>query len=160
VAETNEQNNCSDSQLENSTSILVPVMEIANQPPNCDHLQASENLLWPPSHKLHAINVTGVTDPDGDHITLAVTGIEQDEPVNGKGDGNTAPDGFGVGTSQASVRAERSGKGQGRLYFIHVTANDGRGGTCQGTVTVGVPHDHGHFVMPMDTGERYDSTED
>jgi hypothetical protein len=159
VAETNEKNNCSNSQLENTLSITVPVLHVTNQPPNCDHMQPSEYLLWPPNHKLHTISVTGVTDPDGDAVTLVVTGIEQDEPVNGKGDGNTAPDGFGVGSAQTSVRAERSGGGSGRLYFIHVSASDGKGGTCKGIVTVGVPHDQSSHGLPVDTGERYDSTQ-
>jgi hypothetical protein len=158
VAETNEKNNCSNSQLENTLSITVPVLHVTNQPPKCDQAQSSQDLLWPPNHKLHAITVTGVTDPDGDAVTLVVTGIEQDEPVNGKGDGNTAPDGFGVGSAQAGVRAERSGGGSGRLYFIHVSASDGKGGTCKGVVTVGVPHDQSSHGLPVDTGERYDST--
>lgn len=159
VIETDETNNCSDSRLKNIVSVVVPVSRPPNLPPDCGGAAPGERLLWPPNHKLHSVAIDGVTDPDGDTVTLTVTGIEQDEPVNGKGDGNTAPDGFGLGTAQAQVRAERSGRGPGRLYFVHFRADDGKGGTCNGTVTLGVPHDQSAKGLPVDTGERYDSTQ-
>lgn len=159
VIETNEHNNCFGSHLKNIVTMVVTADRPPNLPPDCSKAQPGEPLLWPPNHKLHAVTIQNVTDPDGDKVTLTVTGIAQDEPVNGKGDGNTAPDGFGVGSTQAKVRAERSGKGQGRLYFVHFRAADGKGGTCTGSVTVGVPHDRSAKGLPQDTGERYDSTQ-
>ena len=36
---------------------------------------------------------------------------------------------------------QRSGTGDGRVYRIGFSAKDGAGGTCTGTVLVGVPHD-------------------
>lgn len=159
IMETNEANNCSNSRLQNIISVIVPAKKRSNNPPVCSNAQPDEPLLWPPNHKLYHVTITGVTDPDGDKVTLAVTGIEQDEPVNGQGDGNTAPDVFGVGTAQARVRAERLGGGSGRLYFVRFQATDGKGGSCDGTATVGVPHDRSAKGLPVDTGERYDSTQ-
>ncbi len=159
IVEINEENNCFTGHVKNVTAIVVPISPPSNSPPDCSHAAPGRPLLWPPNHKLHDVEITGVTDPDGDAITQIITGIEQDEPVSGQGDGNTAPDGFGVGTAQASVRAERSGGGSGRLYFVHFNADDGHGGTCDGTVTVGVPHDRSAKGLPVDTGERYDSTQ-
>ena len=49
--------------------------------------------------------------------------------------GNTAPDGQGLGTSTAKVRAERVSKGNGRVYYISFTADDIYGGSCSGMVT-------------------------
>jgi hypothetical protein len=37
-----------------------------------------------------------------------------------------APDGFGIGTGIAEIRAERNGQGNGRVYSITFEANDGR----------------------------------
>ena len=90
-----------------------------------------------------------MTDPvEGSAITINVTGIFQDEPTNTQGDGNTPIDGYGVGTPTAQVRAERSGTkqvpGDGRMYYINFTGTDAQGGTCTGTVQVGVPHDQGN----------------
>jgi hypothetical protein len=60
--------------------------------------------------------------------------------MNGKGDGNTSPDAKrATAGSQVFLRAERSGKGNGRIYRLAFTASDGRGGTCEGTATVAVP---------------------
>ena len=110
-------------------------------PPDCDNAGPSQDILWPPNHKFHSINVVGVTDADGDTVIINIDSISQDEPVNGKGDGNTSPDGQGVGTDTAEVRAERSGTkkapGDGRVYHISFTASDGNGGSCSGEVTVG-----------------------
>lgn len=98
----------------------------------------------------------GVTDPNGDVVTITITGITQDEPVDGKADGHTAPDGMGVGTPTAAVRAERSGRGDGRVYAISFSADDGRGGTCQGVVNVSVPKRKGGTAI--DSGQLFDST--
>jgi hypothetical protein len=119
--------------------------------------------LWPPNHQLVDINVLGVTDPvEGSGITIKVTGIFQDEPTNTVGDGNTPVDGFGVGTATAQLRAERSGSkrvpGDGRMYYINFTGTDAQGGTCTGTVQVGVPHDQGQDGTINAGGPLYSST--
>ena len=105
-----------------------------------------------------SINILGVTDYDGDAISINIDGIYQDEPVDGTGDGNTAPDGAGVGTDTAMVRAERDGAGNGRVYTIYFTASDGQGNSCQGDVEVGVPQSK--FGHPYNDGPLYDSTID
>ena len=46
----------------------------------------------PPNRKLVSVTLRGATDPDGDSVTLTITGVTQDESVNGEGDGNTSPD--------------------------------------------------------------------
>jgi hypothetical protein len=95
--------------------------------------------IWPPHHDMVDVTIEGVTDPDGDPVTINIDQIKQDEPTDGTGDGHTWPDGAGIGTSTAQVRAERSAQGDGRVYTIYFTASDGKGGSCQGSVTVCVP---------------------
>ena len=63
-----------------------------NAPPVCTALETSLETLWPPNHKLRLVTVTGATDPEGDDLVTAVTGVTQDEPVNGLGDGDVSPD--------------------------------------------------------------------
>ena len=130
---------------------------LSNQPPDCGNAVASPSELWPPNHKMKAIGVTGVTDPDEDTVTVEINSIFQDEPVKGGGSGNTGPDGSGVGSDTAEVRAERSGKSDGRVYEINFTASDGNGGTCSATVEVGVPHDQ-RGDPAINSGATYDST--
>jgi hypothetical protein len=104
------------------------------------------------------IEIMGVTDPDEDPINITITGITQDEPVNGIGDGNTYPDGDGVDTSIAQVRAERAGPGNSRVYEISFTAEDDFGAQCSGSVKVCVPHDQGGDNICTDDGQNYIST--
>jgi hypothetical protein len=130
--------------------------EGVNGPPPCNG-KPSLTELWPPNHKMVDIQVLGIVDPNGDPVTIKITGITQDEPVEEKGDGNTGPDGAGVGTSTAQVRAERSGLEDGRVYEIHYSATDNQGAACTGSVFVGVPHDQ-RGTPPVDSGQYYDST--
>lgn len=133
-----------------------------NQPPDCSDAVASPSELWPPNHQFVDVSITGVTDPDGDAVVIIITDIAQDEPLNTVGDGNTCPDGDGVGTSTAMLRAERSGTpkvpGDGRVYHVSFAASDGNGGECTGTVTVCVPHDQRPDHTCTDQGPLYDST--
>ena len=138
-------------------------MKGVNDSPVCSAVVPSVTSLWPPNHQLVSIGLTGAADVDGDALTYTVTGIFQDEPTNVEGDGNTAIDGFGVGTSRASVRAERIGTpqapGNGRVYHIRYSAADAGGLSCLGEVTVGVPHDQPpQRINPVDGGALYDST--
>jgi hypothetical protein len=129
-----------------------------NSPPDCSQAYPSIAKLWPPNHKFRDVNVRGVTDPDDDPITIRIDSIFQDEEVLAKGSGHTSIDGKGVGTRTAKVRAERQGSGNGRVYHIGFTADDGNGGTCSGEVLVGVPHSKGKKGAPIDDGALYDST--
>lgn len=127
--------------------------------PDCSGAAASEGVIWPPNHSMIAETIIGVTDPYQLPTTIVITGIQQDEPVEANGSGNTEPDGSGVGTSTAYVRAERAGPGTGRLYFISFSATDTTGAQCTGSVEAYVPHDQGQGFVPTDTGQRYDSTQ-
>lgn len=134
---------------------------LANEPPDCSGAAPSLASLWPPNHAFVPISIQGVVDPDGDPVTISITGIRQDEPVDTTGDGSFVPDGMGIGTAMAQVRAERSGSpqvpGNGRVYHITFAADDGQGGLCSGLVQVGVPHDSAG--SPIDDGPLYDSAE-
>jgi uncharacterized repeat protein (TIGR01451 family) len=138
-----------DPNLANNTSTLITTL---NHNPICTSVTGGPN-LWPPNHKLRRITLTGATDPDGDPIVLTVSGVTQDEPLNGLGDGDTSPDAHpGPASDQVSLRAERSGTGDGRVYRISFGVSDGLGGTCTGTAVVGVPHDQGKGSVPIDSG--------
>lgn len=77
-------------------------------------------------------------------LTAAVT---SNEPQDGLGDGDTAPDWTApvidqvTGIIALQVRAERSGKGSGRVYAVRITATDEAGLSSEANVTIIVPHD-------------------
>jgi hypothetical protein len=128
-----------------------------DQCPDCSGAGPSVATLWPPNHKFRNVNVVGVTDPQGQSTTITIDGIFQDEPTNSIGDGETCPDASGVGGSTASLRAERQGTEDGRVYFIAFTAVDSDGYWCSGEVTSCVPHDMGAGSVCVDDGPDYDS---
>lgn len=145
----------------NVASVTIVVMPV-NDPPDCSNAEPSIDLIWPPDHEFRRVQVRGVTDPEGGVATVFVSSILQDEPVDTFGDGRFTPDGRGVGTDTAELRAERSGtkkvSGNGRVYHVDFTADDGNGGLCSGTISVGVPFKQGQRAAPVDDGSLYDST--
>lgn len=137
-----------------------PPPPVTDQPPVCD-ATAVAPLVWPPNHKLVEIPIIGVTDPDGDQVTIQITGIRQDEPTNTQGDGNTDVDGFiSPDGRTAYVRSERAGTpqlpGDGRVYEILYTAT-ANGLSCTGMVSVGVPHDQSKPVKAIRSPMTYNS---
>ena len=130
-----------------------------NTAPDCSGASPSVETLWPPNHGLVEIRIESVTDVDGDDPEVIVVGVTQDEPLVGTGDGDTCPDVSGVEIDETvSLRAERSGSGDGRVYHVSFTADDGAGGTCAGEVVVCVPHDQGKGAACADGGPLVDST--
>ncbi len=127
-----------------------------NRPPICTGATASPSTIWPPNHMLVGVGIIGVTDPDGDPVTITPTGVFQDEPLKatGIGSGNTSPD---ATLSPLQVRAERNGTGDGRMYHINFEAHDGKGGGCTGTVRVCVPHDQRPGSSCIDGGPLFNS---
>lgn len=107
----------------------------SNLPPNISGAAPSIGEIWPPNNKMVDITIEGVTDPDGDDVTITIKAISDDE-------GSDPGDVGGIDTDTAQVRAQRDGKGDGRVYTISFEASDGTA-TSSETVTVTVPHDQG-----------------
>lgn len=126
---------------------LVP----ANRPPLCTAAHASPATLTPPNGRTVPVAIAGVTDPEGDPVAISILSIQQDEPLAG------GPDASGIGSATASVRAERAGGGDGRVYHVQFTATDAAGGSCAGSVAVCVPHDAAHRACG-DGGALFGST--
>lgn len=100
--------------------------------------------LWPPNHKLHVISAracAGVRDACDPQLTVRFTGATSDEPVDAKGDGSSEPDIVFDGADAVSLRAERQGPSNGRVYTLGWLARDAAGNAVDGTCSVAVPHD-------------------
>jgi hypothetical protein len=74
--------------------------------------------------------------------SAAIVRITSDEPedVQGGGDGNTCDDIVIVDETTAQVRRERQGGGDGRVYTIHFTVDDGNGNEIPSSCRVDVCH--------------------
>ena len=110
-----------------------------NQDPDCSAVTADRPSLRPPNHQFRVVNLRGASDPDGDSVTVEITGVTQDELVRSATD-RKAPDArvTSVG-SRVRLRSERDPQSDGRVYRIEFTASDDQGGECSGTTTVEVP---------------------
>ncbi len=108
--------------------------------------------LWPPNKKMVDIAIDGIVDVEGDAVTINIDAITNNE--------TGSDDASGVGTSTASVRADRNGRGDGRVYTIAFTATDAEGASTSGSVTVVVPHDQGDDDDHEEGYARHEDDED
>ena len=105
-------------------------------------------VLWPANHKMIDVVVsagaTDLCDPVPVVTLVSVINSESDNSTGG-GDGSTNNDirnaDIGTADFDISLRAERSGKGDGRVYTLTYRATDASGNWVEESVTVDVPHD-------------------
>ena len=116
-------------------------------PPEFRSLSAYPDLLWPPNHKLVPVSFyANVVDICDSKPSVVLTSVKSNEPddAQGGGDGHTMGDiqGAEIGMSDYSIllRAERNGKGEGRIYSISYSAMDYSGNRSSTVTTVTVPH--------------------
>lgn len=108
--------------------------------PVIQSVSASPNALSVPNHRMTPVAISANVTDNCTGVTWAVTAISSDEPVNGTGDGDTEPD-WGITSPRAvTLRSERAGTGDGRVYTITITAKDAANNTSTATTTVTVPH--------------------
>ncbi len=122
------------------------VITVRDTTPPMLSVALSSDTLWPPNHKLVPIAATvQVSDNCDPNPTVRLISITSNEPDNGLGDGDTANDiqdaTTGTDDRSFSLRAERAGKGDGRVYTAtyHSTDVSGNGTTAAEYVTV--PHE-------------------
>jgi hypothetical protein len=112
--------------------------------------------IWPPNHNYQSFSLSdcaavvttscgdssGGADVNGMGTILSIYSDEL-ENANGNGDGNTVDDIVITGHSTFKVRAERDGKGNGRVYGIRFRVTDSSGASQTATCKFSVPHDQG-----------------
>ena len=131
----------------NSASCVSSVTVADTSGPVISSLTNSFATIWPPNHNRMVSLDLSVSVTDGcvggpiPAAACRITNITSDEAINALGDGNTDPDWtFGPGLT-GTVRAERAGNGDGRVYTITVVCTDANGNnSAPATTTVAVPH--------------------
>jgi hypothetical protein len=136
--------------------LFLGVPATVNRLPDTRLAFADMKKVMPANHEFEALQIAGVSDADGDQLNITITAITQDEPVMSPGVDWTRPDAM-ILDGQASVRRERNGNGDGRVYQIAYTVNDGKGGSGGGVVNVCIPHDVIGYGACHDDGALYNS---
>jgi hypothetical protein len=128
-----------DGLLTAADALDVTVFDTA--PPTIANVMAAPAVLLQPNHKMRAVTVTAsVSDLCDQALTCRIISVSSNEPENGLGDGDTSPDWEITGNLTVNLRAERSGRGSGRVYTITIQCYDASGNSSTKTVTVAVPH--------------------
>lgn len=105
-----------------------------NPAPVISGLSVEKSLLWPPNGKMNTVTVNySVTDNcPGTVCSLSVT--------NSEARCSPASDARVLDGHTVSLRADRDGRGSGRVYTIPVTCTDSAGAVTVQSVAVRVPH--------------------
>ena len=125
----------------NSASSTADVLVKDTSGPAIASVTADPSVLWPPDHKMKPVAVAIASSDNCPGTTCRIILVSGNEPLNGPGDGNSAPDWEITGDGTVSLRAERSGTGPGRVYTITVECTDASGNKTRSTTSVAVPHD-------------------
>jgi Calx-beta domain len=118
--------------------------------PDCSSVAPSVNRLWAPNHRFRLVTLAGASDPANDTLGYEISGVSQDEPIGRRPDAK-----LGGQANQVWLRAERKGRGDGRVYTIAFTVSNSSGYSCDGVALVSVPHDRAHEAV--DSGSSWNS---
>jgi hypothetical protein len=126
-----------------NTAIATRTVQVQDTTAPQITLTLNATTLWPPNHTMQLVaSDIAASDLCDDSPSVSIV-VTSNEPVNGTGDGDTAPDwevvSFGS-YQDVYVRAERAGNGSGRVYTITVTATDDSGNSSAQVKQVSVPH--------------------
>jgi hypothetical protein len=112
--------------------------------------------LWPPNHDLVPVEVRFATQDTCDAgVRVDLVSVTSSEPDDtpGNTDGSTTQDiqqaAAGTPDSSLLLRAEREGKGPGRVYELLYRAVDASGNATTAIGVVTVPHDQGQGPEPL-----------
>jgi hypothetical protein len=124
----------------NTASCSTTVTVIDRSPPVVLRATVQPPILSPPDHKMVAVKVSALVVDTCSSATWKIIGVRSNEPEDGLGEGDTAPDWLITGDDTVLLRAERSPIGRGRIYTITIQAEDASGNLSdRKRVTVIVP---------------------
>ena len=133
-----------------TATCTATVTVVDDTPPTISSVTPSVSSMWPPNHQMQPVTVT-VSSTDNCALSCKIIEVESNEPINGQGDGDTAPDWQITGDNTVNLRAERAAAGIGREYTITVECTDASGNKTQGTTVVRVAHN----IESPNTGRPY-----
>jgi Big-like domain-containing protein/Calx-beta domain-containing protein len=107
-------------------------------PPVISGVSASPSTLSPPNHQMEDVTINYSATDNCGSASCVISNITSNQPINGTGDGDTAPDWEFVDEHHVRLRSERS-NGVTRVYTITITCTDAVGNISTTQVQVTVP---------------------
>ena len=110
----------------NNTATCSQVITVNDDiPPQITGFTASKQALWPPNHTMRDITLNYTASDNCVGTPVVTVTVSSNEPINGTADGDTDPDWEIIDDHHVKLRAERAANGDGRIYTITVTVDDG-----------------------------------
>jgi uncharacterized delta-60 repeat protein len=137
--------------LVNYTTITDPskkgsfrVSVLDKEAPVITGVSTSPAYLCPANHKMKPVEINYLATDNCGPVTTQLS-ITSNEPQKDKNDDSDEPDDWSITDAHhILLRAERSGKGSGRIYTIRIITTDAAGNADTALVTVSVPRNtHG-----------------
>ncbi len=110
--------------------------------PTISRVSATPDILWPPNHKMVPVTVDYTVADYCESAPACTLSVSSNEGAVG-GSGQTSPDWQVLNAHDVELRAERAGRGNGRLYTITIGCTDTLNLSASTTAVVSVPHDRG-----------------
>jgi uncharacterized repeat protein (TIGR01451 family) len=126
-----------DSDPSNNSSLAN--VTASNPPPVISEVSVDEATLWPSNHKMRDVEVSYTVKDNCGPVACSLDATSN-ESADGLGDGHSSPDIEIVDDRHLRLRAERSGRGGGRVYTITVSCTDSSGASSSAKTEVNVPH--------------------
>ena len=110
----------------NNTAACSQVITVYDDiPPQITGFTVSKQSLWPPNHTMRDITLSYTASDNCVSDPIVTVTVSSNEAVNGTGDGDTDPDWEIIDNHHVKLRAERAANGDGRIYTITITVDDG-----------------------------------
>jgi glycosidase len=122
----------------NASALASLVVKIDTTAPTVSAPTSNPSVLSVPNHQMVDITVSYNASDNSGGVTCSL-GVASNDPVNGLGDGDTAPDWLVLDDHHVQLRAERGRARMGRVYTVTVTCADAAGNATSRNTTVSVP---------------------
>jgi len=136
-----------------------------NRPPDVSKAIVTVPVIGRLDHVMESIQVTDITDPEGDSFKVVITGVTQDESVSGLGPDDKAPDAILTGGDSVWLRGEcdpgtKDKPGNGRVYVVSFKATDVLGAVSTGKLKVAAGPTIKTTEVAVQDSKQFDSTEE